>query len=137
MVFDYLTPDEYQAFTRNLVEAEKCLEELELGAFGIFHSELGARFVEKWWPVSKQVVSSIRRHHGPLSGSKTSSGVSRFINCANQDANNHEIRNGVYPYICPLKPHILKKLNLPASELEVFVTNTQERVAEVELTLAG
>ena len=74
-------------------------EELELASFGILHPELGVCFVENWWPVSKQVVSSIRRYHSLLSGSATSSRVSRFINCANQDANNHEIRNGVSPYL--------------------------------------
>jgi hypothetical protein len=112
-------------------------EELELAAFGILHPELGVRFVEKWWPVSKQVVFSIRRHRGLLSGSATSFGVSRFINCANQDSNNHEIRNGVFPYIGPMNPHILKKLNLSARELGVFVTSTQEGAAEGESTLTG
>jgi len=137
LVFDYLIPDEYQAFTKNLGDAEKGLEELELAAFGISHPELGARFVEKWWPVSKQVVSSIRRHHGPLSGSTTSSGVSRFINCANQIANNHEILNGVSPYICPMSPNMLKILNLSAKELEIFVASTQEGVEEAESILMG
>ena len=50
---------------------------------------------------------------------------------------NPKTRNGVSPYICRMNPHILKKLNLSARELEVFVTNTQERVAEAESTLAG
>ena len=81
------------------MHAEGNKEELELAAFGILHPELGVRFVEKWWPVSKQVVSSIRRHHGLLFYSAKFSGVSRFINCANQDANNHEIHNEVSPYI--------------------------------------
>jgi hypothetical protein len=72
-----------------------------------------------------------------LSSSATSYGILRFINCANQDANNHEIRNGVSPDICPMNPNILKKLNLSARELEVFVTNTQEWVAKAEPTLIG
>jgi hypothetical protein len=93
--FPLFNPIEYQAFTKNLVAAEKGLEELELAAFGVFHPELGACFVEKWWLVSKQVVSSIRRYHGPLSSSKTYSHVSRFINGANQNANNHKIRKGI------------------------------------------
>jgi hypothetical protein len=74
-------------------------EEPELAAFGILHTELGVRFVENWLPVSKQVLSSIRRHHGLLFYSAKSSGVSRFINCANQDANNHETHNEFSPYI--------------------------------------
>lgn len=137
LVFDYLIPDEYQAFVRNLSEADKSLEELELEAFGISHPELGARFVEKWWPVSKKVVSSIRRHHGPLSGSITSVGISRYINCANQIANNHGISNGVSPYFCPMDSHILKILKLTDKDLEGFVENTRNGVAEAESILTG
>lgn len=137
LVFDYLIPDEYEAFLKNNADAEKGLEELELDAFGISHPELGARFVEKWWPVSKQVVSSIRRHHGPLSVSTTSSGISRYINCANQIANNNQIQNGVSSYICPLSPNLLKILNLSDSELGAFVASTQEGVAEAESILMG
>lgn len=137
LVFDYLIPDEYQAFVRNLSSADKSLEELELKAFGISHPELGARFVEKWWPVSKKVVSSIRRHHGPLSDSITSVGISRYINCANQIANNHGISNGVSPYICPMDSHILKILKLTDKDLENIVENTRNRVAEAESILMG
>ena len=137
LVFDYLIPDEYEAFLKNLGDAEKSLDEMELEIFGISHPELGARFVEKWWPVSKQVVSSIRRHHGPLSVSTTSPGISRFINCANQIANNHEICNGVTPYTHSMSSNLLEVLNLSDRELEVFVANTQEGVAEAESILMG
>jgi len=137
LVFDYLIPDEYKELLSNIGDKEKGLEELELEAFGISHPELGARFVEKWWPVSKQVVSSIRRHHGPLSASSTSPGISRFINCANQIANNHEISNGVCPYAPPMSSNLLKILNLSSSKLDVFVANTKDGVAEAESILMG
>ena len=137
LVFDYLIPNEYEAFIKNVADAEKGLEELELDTFGISHPELGARFVEKWWPVSKQVVSSILRHHGPLSTSTTSSGISRYINCANQIANNNEIRNGVSSYICPPNPNLLKILGLTEEQLGDFVGSTQEGVAEAESILMG
>jgi len=137
LVFDYLIPEEYEAFIKNLGDAEKGLEELELAAFGISHPELGARFVEKWWPVSKQVVSSIKRHHDPLSVSTTSPGVSRYINWANRIADNHEIRNGVSAYIAPENSNFLKILGLSDKELEVLVASTQEGVAEAESILTG
>jgi HD-like signal output (HDOD) protein len=137
LVFDYLIPNEYEAFIRNIGDAEKGLEELELETFGISHPELGARFVEKWWPVSKQVVSSIRKHHGPLSDSITSPGISRFINCANQIANNHEIRNGVSPYICPMGANLMKVLKLSEEDLLGFVENTRAGVEEAESILMG
>ncbi len=137
LVFDYLIPDEYGAFVRNLADSDKSLEQLEYDAFGISHSELGARFVEKWWPVSNQVVSSIRRHHGPLSDNINSPGVSRFINCANQIANNHDICNGVSPVIHPMSPKLLKILKLKDSELKAFVKSTAEGVAAAEAILMG
>ena len=137
VVFDYLIPDEYGVFVGKLGVTDKSLEELEYDAFGISHPDLGAHFVEKWWPVSKQIVVSIRKHHGPLSDKIQSPGISRFINSANQIANNHEIRNGVSPYIHPMSPKLLKILKLSDIELEAFVENTAEGVAAAETILMG
>ncbi len=137
LVFDYLSPVEYEKFIKNMGDTEKGLDELELETFGISHPELGARFVEKWWPVSKQVVSSLRKHHGPLSGSMNSPGIPRFITCANQIANNHEIRNGISPYISPMGTNLMKILKLTDESLGGFVENTREGVAEAESILMG
>jgi HD-like signal output (HDOD) protein len=137
LVFDYLIPDEYGAFIGTLGTSEKSLEDMEYSTFGITHPELGARFIEKWWPVSKQVVASVRKHHGPLSDASNSPGISKFVNCANQIANNHEMRNGVSPYVCPMSAKILKVLKLTDGELEVFVENTVEGVAAAEAILMG
>ena len=134
-MFDYLIPDEYGAFIGTLGTSEKSLEDMEYSTFGITHPELGARFIEKWWPVSKQVVASVRKHHGPLSDASNSPGISKFVNCANQIANNHEMRNGVSPYVCPMSAKILKVLKLTDGELEVFVENTVEGVAAAEAIL--
>ena len=108
LVFDYLIPDEYGTFVRILSDSDKNLEDLELDTFGISHPELGARFVEKWWPVSKQIVASIRKHHGPLSDNIDSPGIPKFINSANQIANQNEICNGVSSYIRPMNTELLK-----------------------------
>ena len=108
LVFDYLIPDEYGTFVRILSDSDKNLEDLELDTFGISHPELGARFVEKWWPVSKQIVASIRKHHGPLSDNIDSPGIPKFINSANQIANQNEICNGVSSYIRPMNTKLLK-----------------------------
>jgi HD-like signal output (HDOD) protein len=137
LVFDYLIPDEYGAFIGKLSDSEKSLEELEHSAFGISHPELGARFIETWWPVSKQVVTSVRKHHGPLSDASSSPGISRYINSANQIANNNEICNGVSSYVRPMSPKILKILKLSDSELKAFVENTAEGVAAAEAILMG
>lgn len=137
LVFDYLIPGEYEAFTRNIGDGEKGLEELELETFGISHPELGAQFVGKWWPVSEQVVTSIREHHDPLSESITSLGISWFVNCANQIANNYEMGNGISPYICPMGTNLMKILKLTDEGLEDFVENTRAGVEEAESILMG
>jgi len=137
LVFDYLIPDEYGKFIGNLGDFDKRLEELELDTFGISHPELGARFVEKWWPVSKQIVSSIRKHHGPLSDKINSPGISRFVNSANQIANQNEIRNGISSYIRPMNTKLLKILKLNDDEMDVYVKNTIEGVAAAEAILMG
>ncbi len=137
LVFDYLIPDEYGAMLGNLGDCDKSLDELELENFGISHSELGALFMERWWPVSKQVVTSVRKHHGPLSESVVSPGISRFINCANQIANHYEIRNGVSPYTHPMSHKVLKILKLNEGELEAFVDTTRAGVAAAESVLMG
>ena len=137
LVFDYLTPDEYGAFVGNLGDADKSLEELELDAFGISHPELGARFVEKWWPVSNQIVASIRKHHGPLSANVSSPGIFRFVNSANQIANHYEIRNGVSPYVRPMNTKLLKIFKLNDAELDGYAKNAVDGVAAAEAVLMG
>jgi HD-like signal output (HDOD) protein len=137
LVFDYLIPDEYGEFIRNLGDSEQSLEDIENSTFGISHSELGARFIEKWWPVSKQVVVSVRKHHGPLSDKVNSPGISRFINCANQIANSYGMGNGISSYSRPMSSKILKILSLSDDELKTFVGNTVEGVAAAESILMG
>ena len=137
LVFDFLIPDEYGVFIGSLEDSGKSLEDLENSTFGISHPELGARFIEKWWPVSKQVVTSVRKHHGPLSDRVDSPGISRFINCANQIANNHEMGNGISCHIRPMSTKMLKILKLSEKELEEFVAITVEGVAAAETILMG
>ncbi len=137
LVFDYLIPEQYGGLLGNLDDNDKSLEELELENFGISHPELGAVFMEKWWPVSKQVVSSVRKHHGPLSAGVHSPGISRFINCANQIANSNGMGNGIFADTPPINPKVLKVLSLKEGELEDFVSTTRDGVAAAETILMG
>jgi hypothetical protein len=49
--FLFLIPEQYGVFIEKLDDSEKKPEEFENKSFGISHLELGARFVENWWPV--------------------------------------------------------------------------------------
>jgi HD-like signal output (HDOD) protein len=63
LVFDHLIPDEYSEFLGTIKSSDITLAENEAETFGITHAELGARFIEKWWPVSPGLVEAIRIHH--------------------------------------------------------------------------
>ena len=82
-------------------------------------------------------MSSIRKHHGPLSDKINSPGISRFVNSANQIANQNEICNGVSSYIRPMNTKLLKILKLNDDELNIYVKNTPAGVAAAEAILTG
>ena len=60
LVFDHLIPDEYSEFLGTIKSSDITLAENEAETFGITHAELGALFIEKWWPVSPGLVEAIR-----------------------------------------------------------------------------
>jgi HD-like signal output (HDOD) protein len=82
LVFFHNIPTEYGDFLEKIRNEEKRLEMLETENFGINHVELGAKYIEKWWPVSESVVGQIKRHHEPFdSVSKNVLGVANsFVN---------------------------------------------------------
>ena len=81
-------------------------------------------------------MSSIRKHHGPLSDKISSPGISRFVNSANQIANQNEICNGVSSYTRPMNTKLLKILKLNDDEMDVYVKNTVDGAA-AEAILMG
>ena len=59
LVFAHIIPEEYAEIFDPPPDMR--LELAEVQKFGISHAELGSRFIEKWWPVSKEVVTYVRR----------------------------------------------------------------------------
>lgn len=137
LVFDYLIPEEYSSFIREVAENEKPLDELEMERFGISHSELGAEFIGKWWPVSEIVVKSVRRHHNSPPKKKMKPGIPRLVNWANQIASNNEMSNGMPMHFYPLDESIFPKLKLNQDELEEMVDKTKAGVEAAESILRG
>jgi HD-like signal output (HDOD) protein len=135
LVFDYLIPEEYSSFIKVAAESERTLGELEIEKFGISHSELGAEFISKWWPVSEIVVKSVRRHHNPPPKKKIKPGIPRLVNWANQIASNNEMQNGVAMHLHPLDETIFPRLKLNQEELEVMVDKTKEGVEAADMIL--
>ncbi|MBT5469770.1 MAG: HDOD domain-containing protein [Nitrospina sp.] len=135
LVFDYLIPEEYAEFIKNMVEDERPLSELEIEKFGISHSELGAEFIGKWWPVSEIVVKSVRRHHNPPPTKKIIPKIPRLVNWANQIANNNDMHNGLPMHYHPLDENIFPRLKLSNDELELIVEKTKEGVEAADMIL--
>ncbi len=135
LVFDYLIPDEYAEFIKTLGEEERTLSELEIESFGISHSELGAEFIEKWWPVSEIVAKSVKRHHNSPSKKKIKPAIPRLVNWANQIANNYDMPNGILVPHDPLDENIFPGLKMNREELEVIVVKTKEGVEEADMIL--
>jgi hypothetical protein len=46
---------------KKVADGEKPLEELETESFGINHVELGAKYIEKLWPVLESAVDQIKK----------------------------------------------------------------------------
>ena len=59
IVFAHLVPDEYSVFLKQ--RFNKPFEQSEKDTFGIDSAELGSTFIQKWWPVSDEVVSYVRK----------------------------------------------------------------------------
>ncbi len=135
LVFDYLIPDEYGKFIKTLGGDERTLGVLETEIFGISHSELGAEFIEKWWPVSETVVKSVRKHHNPPPKKKIKPGIPRLVNWANQIANNNGIQNGIPAYLRPIDERVFEILKLSQEDMTIIIDKTQEGVEAAEMIL--
>jgi HD-like signal output (HDOD) protein len=59
LIFVHFEPDKYSECIQNVNEDGLPRLDAELNFFQIDSSELGARFVEKWWPVAPEVVQLI------------------------------------------------------------------------------
>ena len=135
LVFDYLVPDDYSEFIKTMAERDRTLSELEIEKFGISHSELGAEFVGKWWPVSETVVKSVRRHHNPTPQKKIKPGIPRLVNWANQIANNNDMKNGLPMHSDPLDENLFPRLKLSGEDLNEMVEKTKEGVEAAHMIL--
>ena len=61
LLFAHLEPEKYRTFLQDNSLAEQTMDEAEKAVFGITSAELGAAFIEKWWPVSSEVVDYVRQ----------------------------------------------------------------------------
>jgi HD-like signal output (HDOD) protein len=138
LVFDHLIPDEYNKFLGEIKSSDLTLAENETKIFGITHAELGARFIEKWWPVSPGLVQAIRVHHDSPGDDGNVKHIAHLLATANLLANQNEFGNGIVPEdTAPLEYGVLDKLNLDFEELEILIEKTKEGLDAAQSLLKG
>ncbi len=127
VVFDHLIPDQYREFLGTIKSSEITLAENEAETFGITHAELGARFIEKWWPVAPGLVEAIRIHHDAPGENADVKHIAHLLTTANLLANQNEFSNGIVSEdAASLEYGVLDKLNIDSEELEILIENTKE-----------
>lgn len=94
LVFLQNIPGRYGDFLEKMVNEEKPFKKLEAENFGNDHVELGAKYIEKWWPVSESVVDQIKKHHDPID-----TGSKNVFSLANSFVNALGFENKVGPAI--------------------------------------
>jgi len=136
VVFDHLIPEKYTEFLEQIKSSDLTLNENEAGTFGITHAELGARFIEKWWPVSPGLVEAVRTHHDSPGENGDVKHIAHLLTTANLLANQNEFANGIVPEdTAPLEYGVLDKLDLDSEELEILIENTKEGLEAAQAIL--
>ncbi len=138
LVFDHLIPDKYTELLESIKSTDRTLAEHEGETFGITHAELGARFIEKWWPVSPKLVEAIRIHHDDTGEKGDVKHIAHLLATANLLANQNGFSNGIVPEdAAPLEYGVLDKLDLDFEELEILIENTKEGLEAAQSILTG
>ncbi len=126
MVFNYLIPEEYSAFLKEVRGMEPPLHELEIQKFGISHPELGSLFIEKWWPVPEEVVTSVGKHFLTMSNQGKKHPILLMVIIANAIANSYDMGNGISNSEEPVSYNFLIQQGLSREDLEEIVEETRE-----------
>ena len=127
MVFNYLVPEEYSAFLKQIGGSDGGpLHDLEIQKFGISHPELGALFIQKWWPVPEEVVTSVGRHYLTMSNQGEKYPILLAVIIANAIANSYGMGNGITDSEEPVKHNFLIEQGLSREGLEEIVAETRE-----------
>jgi len=136
LVFDFLIPREFEAFLKEVKSSEESLEVLEEQKFGIAHSELGAAFITKRWPIAENVIQAVAGHHNRESLQKPVTGVLAVVGIANAIANGCEISNELTAFKEePPEGGYHEVLDLSPEELDDLIVKTREGVEQTEMVL--
>ena len=128
MVFNYLIPEEYSAFLKQIGGTDSPLHDLEIQQFGISHPELGSLFIQKWWPVPEEVVASVGMHYLTMSNQGKKHPILLAVIIANAITNTYDMGNGISHAEEPVNYNFLIQQGLSREDLEEIVEETRENL---------
>ncbi|MDH5457245.1 MAG: HDOD domain-containing protein [Nitrospinota bacterium] len=126
MVFNYLIPEEYAKFLKQIGGTESSLHVLEAQKFGISHPELGSVFIKKWWPVPEEVVTSVGMHYLTMSNQGKKYPILLTVIIANAIANANDMGNGISHSEEPINYSFLAQQGVSREVLDEIVEETRE-----------
>ncbi len=135
MVFGEIIPKEYLEFLIKIVDKDQSLEYMETYHFGIDHAELGAAFIEKWWPVDPEIINGVRNHHNPNIGDIKERRPSQLVNVANGICNYAGMGNGINVFKGIFQESSWSGLGLELEDVEVIMDEVREAISHAESLL--
>jgi HD-like signal output (HDOD) protein len=132
MVFIYLIPREYNDFLKKTARIEKPLEVQEFESFGIDHSELGGKFIEKWWNMDKNIVSGVANHHSHFRESMSEHKSEQLIHIANSICNNRSMTNGTNCFTEVFKENSWEQLGLSLNDVDSILKDVDYSLGQAE-----
>ena len=83
-------------------------------------------FIEKWWPVPEEVVTSVGRHYLTMSSQGEKYPILLAVIIANAIANSYDMGNGISDCEESVKYNFLIEQGLSRENLEEIVEETRE-----------
>lgn len=141
LVFAYISPLVYDNFLKNniLKRNNGIFEDFlkaEQSVFNCTHSEVGAAYIDRWWPVEKTIVKAVLEHHANLNDAKIGI-LSKCVGLANEYCHSAGIDNGVDFIIEPKEfdKSRLTLLSMNQEQIEAFFNSVQNQIEVAELIL--
>lgn len=128
LVFDYVTPGEYEKFliAKDIGSSDLSVETLERAVFGIDHQELGMMFLQKWWKLPPKVSEAIADHHNEDIDDEEKVSLGQIVSAANKLANEHKISHPIMTkHEEKLDESFIIKAGIEQGELEEFIDQTK------------
>ena len=97
-----------------------------MGHFKIYHSEIGAMFMGKWWAISDKVNSAALTHHKPGPAQSKIVNLHQLVSIANRIANHHRITHPVMTTLeDPPEEGYLDNLCISQEEMDIVIDTTK------------